>query len=104
MAKVFISMPMRNLFEDEIRDRQAKYLKMAGEHLKQPVELVESYQTKGSALEMLGESIKRMAGAEYVIFADGWENARGCKIEMSCALSYNKKILIEHGDVIQEVF
>ncbi|MBQ7220777.1 MAG: hypothetical protein IJS28_07350 [Synergistaceae bacterium] len=105
MQKIFVSMPMRDLFEDEIRSRQETLLKKVGEYLGKPVMLVETFINDGklTALECLGELIKRMAGADWVLFASGWETARGCKIEMACALQYNKKILLENGSIIQEV-
>lgn len=105
VKKIFVSLPMRDKFEDEIRREQRRLLEAAGEYLKEPVKLIETYQTEGKyeALECLGESIKRMAVADYVMFGKGWDDARGCKIEMACALQYNKKILIEDGNIIQEV-
>ena len=45
-----------------------------------------------------------MNTADYVVFAEGYENARGCRIEYTCACEYDKKILKEHGNEIQEVF
>ena len=103
---IFVSLPMRDKFEDEIRKEQRRLLDAAGEYLKEPVRLIETYQTEGKydALESLGECIKRMTGADYVLFGRGWDDARGCKIEMACALQYNKKILLEDGNIIQEVF
>ena len=105
MRKIYVSMPMRDLFEDELRSRQETLLAKAGEYLEEPVTLVENIikDEKLTALESLGESIKRMAGADLVLFASGWETERGCKIEMACALQYDKKILLEDGNTIQEV-
>lgn len=36
----------------------------------------------------LGESIKLMQNADIVIFAPGWENARGCRIEHKVCEEY----------------
>ena len=101
MKKIFVSLPMRDKFEDEIRREQERLLEAAGEYLKEPVKLIDTYLTEGKydALECLGEAIKRMAGADYVMFGRGWDDARWCKIEMACALQYNKKILIEDGNI-----
>lgn len=101
-VKIFVSLPMRDKFEDEIRKEQQRLVELAGEYLNSPVQLIDTYQ-EGTPLECLGESIKRMAKADYVLFKDNWEDARGCKIEMACALKYDKKILLEHGNLIQEV-
>ena len=101
VKKIFVSLPMRDKFEDEIRREQNRLLEAAGEYLKEPVKLIETYQTEGKydALEFLSEAIKRMAGADYVMFGRGWDDARGCKIEMACALQYNKKIVMAGGNI-----
>ena len=105
MRKIYVVMAMRDMFEDEIARRQEKLLELAGEFLHEPVMLIETYirNEKYNALECLGECIKRMAKADYVLFADGWENSRRSKIEMACALEYNKNILLEQNNKIEEV-
>ena len=42
MQKIYVSMPMRGLFEDELRSRQETLLAKAGEYLEEPVTLVEN--------------------------------------------------------------
>jgi len=37
----------------------------------------------------LGESIKLMEDADIAVFAPGWENARGCRIEHKICEEYN---------------
>ena len=105
MKKIYVSMSMRDMFEDEIARRQEKLLELAGEYLHEPVMLIETFikPEKYNALECLGEGIKRMADADYVLLSEGWENGRRSTIEMACALKYNKKILIEHNNRIEEV-
>lgn len=39
-------------------------------------------------LECLAESLWLMADADIVVFAPGWEKARGCEIEHECAKRY----------------
>ena len=105
MKKIYVSMAMRNMFEDEIARRQEKLLELAGEYLHEPVMLIETFikDKKYTALECLGEGLKRMAEADYVLLSDGWENGRRSTIEMACALKYNKNILLEHNNRIEEV-
>ena len=106
MRRIYISMPVRDLFEDEIHRKNEQLLELVGEYLHEAVELVDKCMdtAKYSALECLGEDIKRMAGADYVLFADGWETERGGKIEMACALKYGKDILLEQNNKIEEVY
>ena len=105
MRKIYVVMAMRDMFEDEIARRQEKLLELAGEFLHEPVMLIETFikDENYNALECLGECIKRMARADYVLFADGWENSRRSTIEMACALKYNKNILLENYNKIEEV-
>lgn len=44
-------------------------------------------------LYCLGMSLQLLSAAEVAVFADGWEEARGCRIEHECALQYGIKIL-----------
>lgn len=41
----------------------------------------------------LGKSIQLLSCADAAYFIDGWETARGCKIEHSVCLSYNIPIM-----------
>lgn len=96
MTKVFISLPMKNKTRAEILTEQKKILARVYEELGESVMLVESYMRElysQKPLECLGENIKRIAHADYVVFADGWENSRGCVIERMCAEKYGVPIL-----------
>ena len=105
MARIFISMPMREKSHEEIIRERERLLELAGEYLSEPVKLIENFLSEEvSALECLGENIKRMSEADYVLFAEGYENARGCKIELACAGKYDKKILLEEAGKIEEVY
>lgn len=105
--KIFVSLPMRGKAREEILTAQGKIIDKAFNYFNESVILIESFlseNAKLNPLECLGESIKRMSRADYVIFGEGYENARGCRIEYDCAREYGKKILIEHGNDFQEVF
>ena len=95
MKKVFVSMPMRGKGKEEIVKERERLLALAANTLGEPVELVESYLGQGDykPLECLGESLKRMASADFVVFGRGWKDARGCRIEHTCALEYGVAIL-----------
>lgn len=57
------------------------------------MEVIDSFFEKAPVdakpLWYLGESLKLMAEADVAYFADGWNEARGCKIEHTCAVEYN---------------
>jgi hypothetical protein len=56
------------------------------------VNIIDSYfddsNIKHSPVWCLGESIKLMSDADYVVFCNGWEDARGCRIERTIANEY----------------
>ena len=98
MKKLFVSLPMNGKDDVEIRrsmlDRHKVAELIAGEDL----ELIPSLLTGKefddlSPLEMLSISLNLMAKADYVYFVDGWQNARGCSIEHTCAKEYGLNIL-----------
>lgn len=103
MKKLFVSLPMRGLNEREIRKRM-NYLKSLVElELKEEVVLIDTFikdepdseEINDIGLYYLGESIKELAYADIVIFANGWMKARGCKVEYKAAVEYGVKILYE---------
>lgn len=92
MKKLFISQPMRGKTEEEILAVRAKAIQSAERELGEEVEAIDSFIKGAPAaarpLWFLGESIKLLAKADVAYFAEGWEEARGCKIEHECAIEY----------------
>ena len=105
IQRIYISMNEQDMFEDEKAKRREALLELAGEYLRQPVEAITKYDAdvKQSELKQLGESIKRMADADYILFSGDWRSDRRNKIEMACALAYEKQILLEDNQKIEEV-
>ena len=56
------------------------------------VEVIDSFFQSAPAsakpLWFLGKSLELLSTADIAYFADGWQNARGCKIEHECAKEY----------------
>lgn len=98
--KIFISQPMKGKETGEIqweRDELVKELKRClGEDIKildtifHPAEDVPS-------LVYLGHFLGVLAQADLAIFMDGWENARGCRIEHDAAKDYGIPTLELNG-------
>lgn len=91
MKKLFISQPMRGKTDEEILRVRAEAIAAAERMLGEDVEAIDSFfgtSNMSHALEYLGESIKLLAKADIAFFARGWDKARGCKIEHTCAVEY----------------
>lgn len=97
MKKLFISQPMKGKSKDEILAEREKAIQRAKEALHDDVEVIDSYFENAPAcnrpLWFLGESLKLLAIADVAYFALGWEDARGCKIEHTCALEYGIDVI-----------
>lgn len=98
---IFISMPMKDKTEDEIKQQFGRVKKELTEW---GYEVIDSiiFPDKSnlgedclSDLYYLGESIKKLSYCNYIYFCKGWNKARGCKIEYQAALDYGLEIIYE---------
>ena len=82
----------RGKTDEEIIATREKAIKSAEEKIGEPVEVIDSFFQSAPAeakpLWYLGESLKLLATADAAYFAKGWAEARGCKIEHTCAVEY----------------
>ena len=93
MIKVFISQPMRDKTNEEIKEERQKAIKAAQKlFCDEDVEVLDSFfenaPHEAKPLWFLGESLKLLSTADVVVFTPGWSNYRGCKIEHICAMEY----------------
>lgn len=92
MKKLFISQPMNGKTDEDILAERNKAIKVAEKLIDEPVEVIDSFfesaLVDAKPLWYLGESLKLLAEADVAYFADGWQEARGCKIEHTCAVEY----------------
>ena len=92
MKKLFISQPMKGKTNVEIKKEREEAIRCAKEMMSDEVEVIDSFFENAPAeakpLWYLGESLKLLSTADVVFFATGWKNARGCKIEHTCAQQY----------------
>ena len=97
MKKIFISQPMKDKTDDEIKAEREKAIKLCKKYLGEDIEVIDSFIENAPAdatpLWYLGESIKLLSPADYVFFCEGWEEARGCVIEHDCARKYEIHIV-----------
>lgn len=95
MKKVFISQPMNGKSDVDILTVRAAAAKAAQDHLGEEVEILDTFwaNTRAQPLQLLARSIDVLAQADLAYFAPGWEEARGCKIEHTCAKEYGITVL-----------
>lgn len=97
MKRLFISQPMNRLTDEEILAAKEKAIKSVEEKLGERVEVIDSFFQGAPAdakpLWYLAKSLEVLAAADVAYFAPGWENARGCRIENTCAVEYGIDVI-----------
>lgn len=90
--KVFISQPMGGRREGDIlTERQNIIERLSKMYPSQDIEVLDTYFTNDNwgPIKCLGESIVLLAQADIAVFAKGWVNARGCRIEQKVCVDYD---------------
>lgn len=107
--KVFISQPMTGLDEKDIltiRNNAIKDIKEMSKQIGVDVEIIDSYITDATRIYVesmfddienwdiywLGRSLEKLAKANVLWLVDGWEQSKGCNIELECAKRYGIEI------------
>ena len=96
--KVFISQPMNGKSNDEIElERKRAIEDIEEEFDKDEIIILDSFfkdaPHNAKPLWFLGNSLRILSDADIAYFCNGWEQARGCKIEHECAKEYGIKII-----------
>lgn len=98
MTKIFISLPMHGRTIEDIKEDQNRILNSIKNIIEDDsIELIETAVdgTGMHRLECLGRSIAKMAQADYIYFANGWKESKGCIIEHECAIIYGLNIIAD---------
>ena len=104
--KLFISQPMRGRTDAEILAERNAAIEAVKKKLGDDVEPIDSFfetaPHEAKPLWFLSKSIELLAEADAAYFCDGWESARGCRIEHMCAVAYGLNIFktIPQGGII----
>lgn len=90
--RLFISQPMRGKTDEQILNERNYAISRVKKILGEDIEVIESFfkdvPTDTSPLWYFGKSIELLATADVVYFCDGWDTARGYRIEQMCAVEY----------------
>ena len=99
MKKLFISQPMSGKTNEEILEVRERAIESAERELGEKVEVIDSFfrdaPVTRNPLWYLAKSLELLATADVAYFAKGWEAARGCRIENTCAIEYGIELVIE---------
>lgn len=98
---IFISQPMRGKTTEQIEWEREELVKEFKEYFKRNVNILGTvfhFTEDVPALVYLARSIEVLAKADLAVFMDGWEDARGCRIEHECAKEYLIPTLELNGD------
>lgn len=98
---IMISQPMNGLTNDEILSKRNKVTSIL---ISEGYQVVETFfenfnmddKVINKSLYYLSKSLECMSCCDAVYFCDGWENARGCKIEHDAATQYGLTIFYEN--------
>lgn len=95
--KVFISQPMRDKTDEQIKEERAKAVNRIKETYNEDVEIIDSFfknvPHNAKPLWFLGKSLELLADADIAYFCKDWEKYRGCKIEHTYAKEYGIEVM-----------
>ena len=101
MKKLFISQPMNGLTKEEIFAVREKAVKDAEKRMGTSFIVLDTFILEDApeyftiGIWYLAKSLEMLAEADVVYFCDGWEDARGCRIEHDCAVNYGVTVIEE---------
>ena len=97
MKRLFISQPMKDKTDEEIKAIRAKIVADASKLINDDIEIIDSFFEKAPhnarPLWFLGKSLELLSTADIAYFAEDWSKYRGCKIEHECAVLYGINII-----------
>lgn len=99
MINVFISQPMSGKTNEEIRRKRRELTDRAAQYFGEPVCIINSFFDANNPITFLmenmndlgylGMSLILLSKADAAVFAEGWENSKGCRIERRCCEEYS---------------
>lgn len=97
--KVMISQPMNGKTTEQIqaeRKQLVEKLERLGWEVADTIFAEESPKDCDTALYYLSKSIEAIGKVDAVMFMNGWQKARGCKIEHEICQQYGKDTMYEY--------
>jgi hypothetical protein len=92
--KLIISQPMKGKTEAQVRDERAELVAQLEEGYEIVDTIFPDFTNEGNIpLKYLAKSLEYIADVDYVYFMQGWQDARGCRIEHQVCVDYGISIL-----------
>lgn len=98
--RLFVSVSTHGRSDEAVEAIKQAALKRVRELIDPSATLTDSYCHEDAPVDgdragiyYLGESLKRLAESEAAFFADGWQTARGCRIERAVCEAYGVSVL-----------
>ena len=95
--KLFISQPMKDKTNEEIKAERELLTNKAKERYGDNIEVIDSFfedvPHDAKPLWFLGKSLELLSTADVAYFAKDWDKYRGCKIENTCAIEYGIEVV-----------
>lgn len=99
MKKLFISQPMRDKTNEEIKAERERAIEAAEKKIGESVEAIDSFFENAphdaKPLWFLAKSLELLSNADVAYFVHGWNEYRGCRIERQAALQYGIPTITE---------
>ena len=98
MIKVFISQPMKDKTDVQIKAERDKAIEDVKKQFKaDEVEILDTFfegaPHDAKPLWFLAKALEILSTADVAYFCKDWEKYRGCKIEHRCAVDYGIQII-----------
>lgn len=99
--KLFISQPMKDKTDEEIKQVREEAIQSVKEKFPdEEIEVIDSFFENAPhdarPLWFLAKSLELLSTADIAYFCKGWEEARGCKIENTCAIEYGIEVVEDY--------
>jgi len=99
MKRVFISQPMRDKTDEQIKEERARAIEAVKELYEDDVEIIDSFFESAPhdarPLWFLGKSFELLSTADVAYFVKGWGAYRECKMEYLACKEYEIAIMTE---------
>ena len=97
MTRLFISQPMKDKTNDEIKAERKNAVEIVKSLLLDDIEVIDSFfenaPHEAKPLWFLGKSFELLSTADIAFFCKDWEKYRGCQMEHKACEEYGIKII-----------